>query len=80
MMSVAAFQVVQDRAVVLLHAARGAARAAGVDDAGEIVCGRLSAICSRRSRQVRVVRGQLRPVMNLNLVRESDRRGYLRRR
>ena len=43
----AAFDIVEDRAVMLLHAARRAAGAAGVDDAGEVVARRrLPSRCS----------------------------------
>ena len=54
----AALDIVQDRAVMLPHPARGAASAAGVDDARQIVARRVR---HHRGRVGRMVGDQLRP-------------------
>src|SRR5215210_5294682 len=64
----AGFDIVQDRAVVLLHPARRTAGAAGVDDAGEVPTGdcrgALPELVDRR-----VAHNQPAPMVELHVVR-----------
>ena len=61
----AAFDIVQDRAMMLHDATRGAAGARGVDDAGEVAA--LEVRARRAGRDVAAGRGQRRPIVELDI-------------
>ena len=70
-----AFEIGEDRAVVLLHAARRAAGAAGVDEAGKVVAAETLRHPVRSAADVRFGRRELRPAVAVDPVGRLARRG-----